>query len=115
MAERPFSRHVRADFSPAACFRTGRDTDLIDLGGADIPGYGRVYLSTLEVADLAQLLGLGNVTIETQRSLYLYERTGPAEIWWRFFAGRRKREHFEPQMNFPRLIRHDWHQIPLFL
>ena len=57
MAERPFSRHLRGDFSPAKCIRTGRDTDLIDLGGEDIPGYGRVYLQVLEVAELAQQLG----------------------------------------------------------
>lgn len=57
MPARPFSRHNRGDFTPAACVRTGRDTDLIDLGAEDIPGYGRVYLSTLEVADLAQMLG----------------------------------------------------------
>ena len=57
MPEREFSRHTRADFSPAACIRTGRTEDLIDLGGLDIPGYGRVYLSTLEVATLAQMLG----------------------------------------------------------
>ena len=57
MAERPFSRHLRGDYSPAKCIRTGRDTDLIDLGGEDIPGYGRVYLQVLEVAELAQQLG----------------------------------------------------------
>lgn len=55
--ERPFSYHLRADFSPAACVVSGRRENLIDLGAQDIHGYGRVYIDAITFAELAEAMG----------------------------------------------------------
>lgn len=50
---REFARVQRGDFSPAACVRCGRDTDLLDLGADDIRDFGRAYFCTNCFAELA--------------------------------------------------------------
>src|ERR1700743_216204 len=47
-----FARVARGDFSPADCLRCGRTEDLLDLGGGDKQGYGRIYLCTVCFGEL---------------------------------------------------------------